>query len=56
MGRQQDAGIAFGEIHLKRGASIFNRLFARVDGSGIMSHPGRSRRSPGWIGTAAINA
>jgi hypothetical protein len=52
MGRQQDAGIAFGEIHLNHGASIFNRLFARVDGRGIMSHLGRSRRSPGWIGTA----
>src|SRR5712671_4614027 len=54
MGRQQDAGIAFCEIHLNHGASIFSRLFARVDG--IMSHLGRSRRSPGWIGTAAINA
>jgi hypothetical protein len=56
IGRQQDAGIAFGEIHLNHGASIFNRLFARVDGRGIMSHLGSSRRSPGWIGTAAINA
>ncbi len=28
MGRQQDAAIAFGEIHLNHGASIFNRLFA----------------------------
>src|SRR5216684_2147895 len=56
MGRQQDAGIAFGEIHLNHGASILNRLFARVDGRGIMSHLGRSRRSPGWIGTAAVNA
>jgi len=46
MGRQQDAGIAFGEIHLNHGASILNRLFARVDGRGIMSHLGRSRRSP----------
>src|SRR5882672_2284238 len=54
MGRQQDAGIAFCEIHLNHGASIFSRLFARVDG--IMSQLGRSRRSPGWIGTAAINA
>ena len=56
MGRQQDAGIAFGEIHLNHGASIFNRLFARVDRGGIMSHLGGSRRSPGWIGMAAINA
>jgi hypothetical protein len=56
MGRQLDAGIAFGEIHLNHDASIFNRLFARVDGRSIMSHLGRSRRSPGWIGTAAINA
>ncbi len=56
MGRRQDAGIAFGEIHLNHGASILNRLFARVDGRGIMSHLGRSRRSPGWIGMAAINA
>jgi hypothetical protein len=35
MGRQQNAGIAFGEIHLNDGASIFNRLFAHVDGRGI---------------------
>ncbi len=37
MGRQQDAGIAFGEIHLNHGASILNRLFARVDGRGIIA-------------------